>query len=336
METDMDQNKNRNRNIAIGCAIVFVFFAGMLAFIGLLQFQFQKKVAGRVFPGGGFSTQVGSGGDRIGLIYISGVIHAGRSTGSFLSEDTSGSDSLVRILDRVSRDDGVKAIVIRVNSPGGSAAASQEIYKAVKEAKKHGKLIVVSMGDVAASGGYYVSAPADVIFADPATLTGSIGVIASFLNYQGLFEKLGLSETTIKSVEHKDIGSPYREMTQAEKEILQKAIDGVHEQFIRDVAEGRGIKLKDVVKIADGSVYTGEQAIEIKLVDKLGGLQDAIEYAAKKTGLGGVPKIDYLQSDRPFSFLLGALSEIKPDLLQRNPLGSVADTMLLNPFLSVK
>lgn len=333
----MESKRNRNRNIMIGCGIIFVFFAVILTFVGLLQLQFQKKVAHRVVSRNPFLPEMSAGGDRIGVIYISGVIHSGRSAGGFFGEDTAGSDSLVRLIEKAGRDDGIRAIVVRVNSPGGSAAASQEIFNALKRAReKSDKLIVVSMGDVAASGGYYISAAADVIYANPATLTGSIGVIMSLLNYQGLFDKLGLSEKTIKSVEHKDIGSPYREMTEQERMILQKAVDSIHVQFLKAVAEGRKMKLQDVAKIADGSIYTGEQALEIKLVDRLGGMQDAIEYAAKKTGLGLPPKIDYLQSDRPFSFLFNTLSNIKPGLMQENGLGILAARILLNPIFNAQ
>jgi len=310
--------------------IVLAFLGMMGIFAALLAGQMRKSDIFKNFP---TADNISSSGDRIGVLYISGVIHAGKSSiGGFMSEQTSGSDSIVGILNKAAKDDGIKAVLIRVNSPGGSAAASQEIYNAIVRLKEK-KPVIVSMGDVAASGGYYISAASDKIFADPATLTGSIGVIMQFLNYGGLFEKYGLEGVTIKSVKYKDIGSPYRKMLPEERAILQSALDSVHQQFVRDVAKGRGLKVEEVVKIADGRVFTGEQAQKIKLVDKLGGMQEAIEYAAKKGGLDLPANIDYLQKENPFSMFFNSMSGIKPASMEELKIKKLADMLMMNPLL---
>jgi protease-4 len=249
-----------------------------------------------------------------------------------MGEQSSGSDSLVGILSKAGRDDGIKAVVIRVNSPGGSAAASQEIYNAIVRLKKK-KPVIISMADVAASGGYYISSAADKIFADPATLTGSIGVIFSSLNYEGLFKKYGLEGVTIKSVKYKDIGSPYRKMLPEERAILQSSLNSVHQQFVRDVAKGRKMKVEDVAKIADGRVFTGEQAQKLNLVDNLGGMHEAVEYAAKKVGLKLPAEIDYLQKESPFSMFFNTLSGIRPEAVEEMKIKKLAETLLMNPLL---
>lgn len=225
-------------------------------------------------------------GDRIGLIHINGVITAEQGEmNPFMSTGGTSSETIVKQIEEAIKDDNIKAVVMRVNSPGGSAAASQEIFDAVQRYQKSGKKMIVSMGDVAASGGYFVAAPADIIYANPATLTGSIGVIMQLLNYEGLFDLVGLDQVTIKSGKYKDIGSPNRPMTPAEKKILQNILDEVHDQFKEAVMEGRGMSKADVDNIATGEIWSGRQAKEIGLVDELGGLKDALDHAATDCGL---------------------------------------------------
>ncbi len=187
-------------------------------------------------------------------------------------------------------DSSIKAIVLRIDSPGGAVAPSQEIYSEVKKAVAR-KKVVVSMGSVAASGGYYIASPATRIIANPGTLTGSIGVIMEIPNIEGLLNKIGIKTEVIKSGRNKDIGSMFRGMKKEERELLQGLMDNVHEQFIRAVAEGRKKKVDDVREIADGRVFTGEQALARGLVDELGTLEDATKVAAKLAGITEEPEV---------------------------------------------
>ncbi|MDP3111492.1 MAG: signal peptide peptidase SppA [Thermodesulfovibrionales bacterium] len=188
------------------------------------------------------------------------------------------------------KDPSVKAIVLRVDSPGGAVAPSQEIYEEVKKATLK-KKVIVSMGSVAASGGYYISAPANRIIANPGTLTGSIGVIMEIPNLEGLLNKIGVKTEVIKSGKHKDMASAFRSMGKEERAILQNVLDDVHEQFIKAVSEGRKMSFDDVKELADGRIFTGRQALEIGLVDELGSLEDAIHVAAKLAGIKGEPEV---------------------------------------------
>lgn len=214
------------------------------------------------------------------------------------------------------KNSSVKAIVLRVDSPGGAVAPSQEIYEEVKKASKH-KKVITSMGTVAASGGYYISAPATKIFANPGTLTGSIGVIMEIPNIEGLMDKIGVKTEVIKSGKHKDMASIFRKMKEEDRKILQGVIEDVHEQFIKAVAEGRRLPIEEVRKIADGRVFTGKQAKEIGLIDELGNLEDAIKEAARLSGIKGEPEV-ITKKDR-FTFfdalrgkLSGTLKEAIP------------------------
>lgn len=188
------------------------------------------------------------------------------------------------------KDHSIKAIILRVDSPGGAVAPSQEIYEEVKKAVAK-KPVVVSMGSVAASGGYYIASPATRIVANPGTLTGSIGVIMELPNVEGLMNKIGIKTEVIKSGKHKDIASAFRAMGKEEKEILQGVMDNVHEQFMKAVSEGRKIKIEEVRKIADGRIFTGEQAKTLGLVDELGTIEDATKVAATLAGIEGEPEV---------------------------------------------
>lgn len=183
-------------------------------------------------------------------------------------------------------DDAIKAIVIRVDSPGGAVAPSQEIFREIRKATAV-KPVIASMGTIATSGGYYISAAADGIIANPGTITGSIGVILGYTNFEKLFEKIGLYPVVIKSGEYKDIASPIREMTPEEKALLQQFSDGVHNQFIEHVAEGRGMAVDEIRQIADGRIFSGETALSLGLVDRIGNLEDAIEWAGREGGIKG-------------------------------------------------
>jgi protease-4 len=197
----------------------------------------------------------------------------------------------------------IRAIVLRVDSPGGGVSPSQEIYEAVKRAAAK-KVVVVSMGASAASGGYYISAPASRIIANPGTLTGSIGVIMEIPNIKGLMDKIGVKSEVIKSGKYKDIASIFRDIGNEERNILQNLMDDVHEQFIQAVSEGRKIPIEDVKKIADGRVFSGRQALKLGLVDELGDLEHAIEVAAKMSGIKGEPKVVTKKERSPLIELL--------------------------------
>jgi protease-4 len=217
-------------------------------------------------------------GDRVAVVDIKGVITSSRD--------------IVEQIDNFTQNKDVKAIILRINSPGGGVGPSQEIYREVLRAKEE-KKIIASFESVAASGGYYVACASDLIVANPGTITGSIGVVMEFSNVEDLLKKIGLRSYVIKSGKHKDIGSPVRKMTPEEKEILQGVIDSVHNQFVRAVAEGRSIEEEKVREIADGRIFSGEQAKELGLVDRLGNLQDAIEIAAEMIGIEGKPVVIY-------------------------------------------
>ena len=219
-----------------------------------------------------------SSDDRIALIRVEGVILDSQTT--------------IGELKRFSENPSVKAIVIRIDSPGGGVVPSQEIYDAVKRIRnKNNKAVIASMGSVAASGGYYIAAATDRIVANPGTLTGSIGVIMETANVEGLLQKIGVEGVIIKSGKYKDVGSPIRKMSADERSLLQAVMDDVHKQFIEAVAEGRSLELRAAQALADGRVFTGRQAKEAKLVDELGDLEDAIQLAAEVVGIEGEPKV---------------------------------------------
>ncbi|MCL4456776.1 MAG: signal peptide peptidase SppA [Nitrospirae bacterium] len=204
---------------------------------------------------------------------------------------------------------GIKAIVLRIDSPGGGVVPSQEIYEEVRKAAAH-KKIVVSMGSVAASGGYYIAAAASRIVANPGTITGSIGVIMEVPNIKGLMDKIGVKTEVVKSGRHKDLASVFRGIGSEEREILQGVMDEVHGQFIKAVSEGRKIPVEDVRKIADGRIFSGSQGIKIGLVDELGDLEHAVKLAAKMAGIKGEPEV---VTKKPRSPLLDLLSGNVPD-----------------------
>jgi protease-4 len=223
-------------------------------------------------------------GDRVGVVEVNGVI--------------SNSKEVIQEIRYFVEDDGVKAIVLRIDSPGGGVGASQEIYREVVKAKRV-KPVVASFGGVAASGGYYIACGTDKIMANPGTITGSIGVVMQFANLEELFKKVGYKGYVIKSGTYKDVGSPFREMTPEEKELLQEVIDTVHQQFIKAVAEGRKLPLEKVAAIADGRIFSGEQARDLGLVDEMGNLEDTIDMAARIAGIKGKPVVIYPRKRKP-------------------------------------
>ncbi len=227
-------------------------------------------------------------GSKVALLKIEGVINS--------------ADEMLKLLKQVEEDKSIKALVVRINSPGGAVGASQEIYRELKKIKeRYKKPIVVSMGNVAASGGYYVSLPANVIYAEGGTITGSIGVIVQKLDVQELANKIGVKLEVVKTGKYKDILNPFRPLTEDEKKLLLQLEESVLEQFKTAVVENRKGKLKvDINQIADGRIFSGAQAKELGLIDKIGNLEDAINEAARLAGIKGKPPVVELKKTQPF------------------------------------
>lgn len=251
--------------------------------------------------------------ERVGVINLSGEI-SDEGTRGVLGGRTGGARGFIEAVESAEKDPSIKAVVIRINSPGGSASASQEMFQAVRRLEK-AKPVICSMGDVAASGGYYVASACDKIYANGSTLTGSIGVISQFLNYQGLFKKVGLDEATIKSGKFKDAGNPARPITAEERQLFQRLILNVYGQFVSDVVTGRAkatsgkLTRAKLLKLADGRVYTGLQAKNNLLVDAIGGLHEAVADAAKAGGITGEPTTREIDGDGGLGSLFGASAE---------------------------
>ena len=219
-----------------------------------------------------FADVLKSGNDKVGVIEIKGII-----------TDTK---DVLEALKHFRKAASVKAIVLRIDSPGGVVGPSQEIYREVRKTEAE-KNIVVSMGSVAASGGYYIAAGAHGIVANPGTITGSIGVIMEYTNFKAVLDKIGLVPVIVKSGEYKDIGSPMRKMTAKEEEILQEFVNQTHKQFVKAIVEGRNMDQSTVEALADGRIFTGEEAQKLGLVDRLGNLEDAIDWAGELGGIEG-------------------------------------------------
>ncbi|BCX04317.1 MAG: hypothetical protein KatS3mg053_2255 [Candidatus Roseilinea sp.] len=243
-------------------------------------------------------------GPAVAVIGVNGPIVSGEAPEFDLTGPTAvaASASIARLIRQAARDPQVKAILLRVDSPGGSVIGSDEIYYALKQANKP---VVVQMGALAASGGYYVSMAADHIVAHPDTLTGSIGVISEFTNIEGLYEKLGLRSTVIKSGEFKDFGNPTSPFTEEDRKLWQAVIDETYENFVKIIADNRGMTVEEVKRLADGRIYTGRQAYALKLVDQLGYFEDAVNEAASRGGITGEPRVIEYRRQTPFAQLFG-------------------------------
>ncbi len=245
----------------------------ILLFIGVVFFTLIYVLS--LFKGdsGSLSLQA-----KVGVVRIEGIIADSRES--------------IEQIDELAEDDGIKAVVVRIDSPGGGVAASQEIYRAVRQLQMK-KKVIVSMGSVAASGGYLIATAADRIVANPGTITGSISAVMHFADVQELMKKVGVRSSVIKSGKFKDIGSPVREMTAEEKQLIQGLVDDIYDQFVRTVAEDRKIPLEITRSLADGRIFSGRQALQLKLVDELGGLQDAVLIAGRLAGIEGKPAVVY-------------------------------------------
>lgn len=255
----------RRHPVILGICILL--FIGIVFFALLYSFGLYKGV------GKSFSLS-----DKIGVVQIEGIIADSREVADQIEE--------------FSKDDAIRAVVLRIDSPGGGVAASQEIYEAVHELRKK-KRVVASMGSIAASGGYLVAVAAERIVANPGTITGSISAVMHFADVQELMKKVGVRSSVVKSGKFKDIGSPARKMTPEERQLIQGIVDDIYDQFVLVISENRKIPLEDVRKMADGRIFSGRQALHLKLVDELGGLQDTVLLAGKLAGIEGKPEIVY-------------------------------------------
>lgn len=246
-------------------------------------------------------------GERVGVIEINGPIV--------------DSQRIINDIKLFRDNKAVKALVIRINSPGGGVGPSQEIYREIRRTMEH-KKVIASMGGVAASGGYYVASAADGIVANPGTITGSIGVIMGYTNFEELMDKIGLKAVVIKSGEYKDVGSPTRPMTDREKNLLEAVAQDIHQQFVGDVAQGRQMEIAAVAAIADGRIITGEKAQDLGLVDRLGNFQDAVQWAGELAGIEGDPEILYPKKEKiPFlQYLMESALQLWTDMRFRSDL----------------
>lgn len=222
-------------------------------------------------------TKAKNGGDKVAVVRIEGAI-------------VDSEETIMEIRKYTGRRD-VGALVLRINSPGGGVAPTQEIYQEILKQRGEGMVVVTSMSSVAASGGYYIASATDRIIANPGTITGSIGVIMIFPSFEKLFEKIGIKSEVVKSGKFKDIGSPTKHLSDEDRQFIQALIDDVYDQFLEAVAQGRKLDLGELKKIANGGIYSGRQALELGLVDKLGNLEDALDEAAKLAKIEGKPKV---------------------------------------------
>jgi protease-4 len=278
----------KSRTLWSGCLVTFLV---VLFFVGL-----SALVLALLGKGSFFGAR-----EKVGVVEIKGILTESRS--------------IIKQLDRYRDDSSVKAIVLRINSPGGAVGPAQEILREVEKVRRK-KKIVASLGTVAASGGYYIACGANLIMADRGTATGSIGVIMQFTNVEGLTKKIGLNFFNLHAGKYKDIGSPFRPMTPEDKAYLQGLLDNIYQQFISDVARNRKIPLAKLRALAEGKIYTGEQAKEVGLVDTFGNLPDAIEKAGRLGGIKGKVEAVYPQKEG-FSLLRLILGQDTEDTLSQ-------------------
>lgn len=275
------------KNLILG--LIFLYFLSLIAAIYLIS-QSTKRVIPKTVTGkwAPFREEAVISKEQIAVIKIYGPIGLSRGLGVPVGVDV---DRLIKKLQNIREKPEIKGVVLKIDSPGGSVASVQEIYSEIKKLREREKIVVASLGDVCASGGYYLACGADKIVANPGTLTGSIGVILELANLEELFKKIGVKIETIKSGRHKDIGSYARKLTPEEKEILQNLINDAYEQFINVIIEGRNIERGKVLQFADGRIFTAQHGLELGLIDKLGTAEEAINLTAELAGIKGKPKI---------------------------------------------
>ncbi len=271
----MPWSRKRKALFVILALIVLIFFVSLL----------------KGLPGKGQEEQ-------IGVVDIEGVISDGKE--------------VMEEVVRFKEDDAIKGVILRIDSPGGAVGPTQEIYREVIKLREK-KKVFVSMGTACASGGYYIAAAAEKIYANPSTITGSIGVIMQLMIMEDVLKKLGLQSNTIKAGKYKDVGSPFRRMTESEKAYMDGIVNSIYEQFIKDIAEGRGMDVEAVRKAAQGRIYTGAQAKELGLVDSLGNFYDVVDDLKDDLGIEGEPIL--IRAEKPFSFRKWLFSSLAQELI---------------------
>lgn len=280
----------RRHPVILGITLlVFIGFVAIMAMYGL-----------GLFGGEGRSFNLRG---KVGIIPIEGII--------------GDSGEVIKQINEFADDRGIRAVVLRIDSPGGGVVPSQEIYQAVRELKKK-KKVVASMGSVAASGGYLIAVAADRIVANPGSITGSISTVMHYANVEELLKKVGVRSSVVKSGKFKDIGSPTREMTAEERLLIQAIVDDIYDQFVRTIAENRKLPLQRIFELADGRIFSGRQARDLGLVDDLGGLQDAVLLAGKLSGMEGSPEIVHGMKKKTtlFKYLMGSMTSAVVEEIQ--------------------
>jgi protease-4 len=289
----------------------FILGICILIFIGIVFFILLYVMG--LFKGAGSSLSLR---EKIGVVQIEGIIADTRE--------------IIDQIDEFSNDDAIRAVVLRIDSPGGGVAPSQEIYQAVHELRKK-KKVVASMGSVAASGGYLIATATEKIVANPGTITGSISAVMHFADVQELMKKVGVRSSVVKSGKFKDIGSPAREMTTEERQLIQGIVNDIYDQFVQTIAENRKIPLEKISAIADGRIFSGRQALNLKLVDELGGLQDSILLAGRLSGITGKPDVIYATKKKTslLKYIMENVASVVSEELRRSSAGSRGALFLL-------
>jgi protease-4 len=293
--------------VGIGCLIVV-----LLAIVAVVVFPLLA------LSGVGQGLETGKG--NVGVIDVSGEIHSG---GGGLFAEAGADGPIMEMLRKAGDDNSIKAVVLNINSPGGGPAASQSIAEEVRRLDKR-KPVIAAMGDEAASGAYYIASACREIVANPATLTGSIGVIMESMTFYKLLQKYGIDAQSITTGKYKDMGSPFREMRPDERALIQAMLQDTYSQFVSDVAKGRKMDVAKVRALADGRVWTGAQAKEIGLVDQVGNLYDAIELAGQEAGVKGKAEPRYLGEPRGLADLLRSSSRLRLPADAPEPLPAAA------------
>ncbi|MEZ0329533.1 MAG: signal peptide peptidase SppA [Dissulfuribacterales bacterium] len=273
---EINQKQRGNTLLIVLATIGGLTILGLLSIFALFFFTFNS-----------FKKPVLPNANRIGIIEIKGILDS--------------SEDYLKYLRQFQRDDSIKAVIVRIDCPGGAVGASQELYSELKSLNKS-KPVIASLGNLAASGGYYTAIGAREIVSNPGTITGSIGVIMKLPNVGAMLEKLGIKLDVIKSGALKDLGPMTRDLTPEEKAVIESVMHDIHRQFITAVSESRKLPLEQVESIADGRIFSGRQALELKLIDRIGNFNEAVRIASKEAGLTGEPELVYPQKDRFLTF----------------------------------
>jgi protease-4 len=273
-------------------------------FVSIMAFMF----AGTKMLGTQFSGEISNSEGNVGIVEINGMILS--------------SKEILKDIKTFQENPSIKAIILRIESPGGGIGPSQEIFREIMKIKID-KKIIASMGSVAASGGYYIASATDGIMANSGTITGSIGVIMEYANIMEIAKKIGISPVVIKSGEYKDMGSPLRELEESEKKLFQELVDDLHLQFVTDVANSRKMDVQIISSLADGRVYTGRKAVSLKLIDRIGNLDDAVQWAGELAGIEGKLTPVYPKEDK-ITFIKKLADTLFKDI---NISGTISDNL---------